>query len=243
MRSTKSGPGRCSDLLRDGLALVLEQAGGLGSEDLFYGGHNLNNFITAGGTEVPPYARGYDSCSTTAAVHRRLDHGVDRQRLFGLVDGVAARVRLGMPRREQRARVLVGHDRDVEGAEPLRLGDDLLLVHGDQRPEDRHVRGLIDHRHVVERLRRDLADDVAGHERARPHVTRDPLRDAQHQSPVDDHAQIALHAQRDLPLQLAERHEIQLRFAAGSASAPRRAVSPFPATCSTGTARCGSARA
>ena len=71
-------------------------------------------------------------------------------------------------------------------------GDDLFLVHADQRPEHRHVRGLIDHRHVVERLRRDLADDVAGDERARAHVARDPLRDAQHQPPVDDHAQIAL---------------------------------------------------
>ena len=36
-------------------------------------------------------------------------------------------------------------------------------------------------------------------------------RDAQHQPPVDDHAQSPGHAQRHLPLQLAERHEIQPR--------------------------------
>ena len=45
----------------------------------------------------------------------------------------------GMPRREQRAAVLVGDDRDRIGAEPLRFGGDLFLVHADERPQHRHA--------------------------------------------------------------------------------------------------------
>ena len=53
------------------------------------------------------------------------------------------------------------------GAEPLRLERDLFLVEPDQRPQHRQRRDAADRRQVVDRLRRDLADDVAGDERLR----------------------------------------------------------------------------
>ena len=84
-----------------------------------------------------------------------------------------------MPRREQRAAILIRNDRDRIRAEALRLGGDLLLVHADERPQHRHRRDLVDRRQVLERLRRDLADDLAGHERAGAmRVRRSPRRSA-----------------------------------------------------------------
>ncbi len=106
-------------LFRNRLALVLQQAGGVGSEDLFDGGHNLIT-LSPRRTEVT-LTRGYDSCSTTA-LSTAASIMVSTGSVFSASSiGVAPGVGLRMPRREQRARVLVGHDRDVEGAEPLRL--------------------------------------------------------------------------------------------------------------------------
>ena len=117
----------------------------------------------------------------------------------------------GVAGREQRAAVLVGNDRDVEGAQPLGLRDDLLLVHADERAEHLHVRGIANHRHVVERLRRHLANHLARHQRLGAHVARNALGNPQHQPPVDHHPQVAGHAEGDLPLQLAEGHQVQPR--------------------------------
>src|SRR6185503_382564 len=115
MRSTKSGPGRCRDVF--GILHWCCRRPAASDPRISSTVGMTFNFITAGGTEVPPLRPGVRQLLHDGTVYRLLDHRVDRQRLFGLVDGVAARVRLGMPRREQRARILVGHDRDVEGAE------------------------------------------------------------------------------------------------------------------------------
>ena len=56
------------------------------------------------------------------------------------------------------------------------LGRDLVLVHADQRPEDGSVATAADDRQVLERLRRDLTDDVAGHQRLRAARARDRAR-------------------------------------------------------------------
>ena len=56
------------------------------------------------------------------------------------------RARRGMPRREQRAAVLVRNDRDWIRADPLRLGGNLVLVHADERPQHRQRRRLGDDR-------------------------------------------------------------------------------------------------
>ena len=61
-------------------------------------------------------------------------------------------VRFGMAWREQRAGILIGQDRDLEGPEPLRLRNDLLFVETHQRTQDGHMGGAIDHSHIVERL-------------------------------------------------------------------------------------------
>ena len=106
-------------------------------------------------------------CSTTARSTAPVDNFVDRQVRLGAFHLVALRLRRRMPRREQRAAVLIRDDRDGIGAEPLRLGGDLVLVHADERPQHRQRHDAADRRHVLERLRRHLADDVAGDERLR----------------------------------------------------------------------------
>ena len=148
-----------------------------------------------------------------------------------------------MARREQRAAVLIGNDRDRIGAEPLRLGDDLFLVHADQRPEDRQRRHRSDRRQVLERLRRDLADDLAGHQRARARVARDAARRSA-ASAADRRRRAVGPARRaDLLLNLAERHEIAAASAAASASAAPPARAPSPATRATESDSCESGRA
>jgi len=116
-----------------------------------------------------------------------------------------------MLRREERAAVLIRDDRDRERADALRFGADLVLVHADERPQDLQRRRLRDRRHVLERLRRHLADHLAGDERARMRLAREALGDAQHQPPVDHHAQRGRHREDDLLLQLAERDEHEPR--------------------------------
>ena len=97
--------------------------------------------------------------SSTTALSTACAHKiVDRQRPLGGVDVVAPRPGRGMLRREELAAVLILDDRDGIGAEPLRLGRDLVLVHADQRPEDRQRRHRSDRRQVLERLRRHLPD-------------------------------------------------------------------------------------
>src|SRR2546423_1733578 len=66
-------------------------------------------------------------------------------------------------------------------------------------------------RHVLERRRRDLADALAGDERLRVPLAREPLRDAQHQASIDHDAQVRRHREHDLLLQIAERHERETR--------------------------------
>src|SRR4030095_699296 len=122
MRSTKSGPGRCSVSLGMVLHWCCSSPAASAPRISSTVGITLY-FITAGGTEVPPLRSGEGQLFHDGGVHRRPDHRVDRQRLFGFVDGVAARMRLGMPRRKQRARILIGNNRDVEGAQAFGLGD------------------------------------------------------------------------------------------------------------------------
>src|SRR5262245_6810549 len=81
--------------------------------------------------------------------YRLLDERTDRQRLLDFVDMMMASVCLRMPRCEERATVFVWQRRDVERADALRLLDDLVLVHADQRPEHRQLGDPIDHGHVV----------------------------------------------------------------------------------------------
>ena len=70
----------------------------------------------------------------------------------------------------------------------------------------------VDRRQVLERLRRDLADDFAGDQRLRAFVPGDPLGDPHHQPAVDRRpAAAARTREHDLLLDLAERHQEQPR--------------------------------
>ena len=74
-------------------------------------------------------------------------------------------------------------------------------------------------RQVLERLRRHLSDDVAGHERLRAPRARDALGDAQHEPAVDDDPHRAGHREHDLLLDVAERARDTAATAAATSSA------------------------
>ena len=114
------------------------------------------------------------------------------------------------PGHEELAAVLVGQRADLEGADAPRLLRDLLLVHADQRPQDRPARGLVDDGHVVEGLRGDLAQALAGDQRlARALRAGQRLRDAHHEAPVEHDAQRRRAGGHDRLLHLAEGDEQQ----------------------------------
>ena len=92
-----------------------------------------------------------------------------------------------MARREQRAAVLVGNDRDRIRPEPLRLRGDLFLVHPDQRPQHRQRRD-----HFVDAIAMfSIVCDATWPTTSpvtsacAPMPPREPLGDAHHQAAVD----------------------------------------------------------
>jgi len=114
-----------------------------------------------------------------------------------------------VPRREQRAAVLVGDDRDGIGAQALGCGRNLVLVHADERAEHRQRHRCPGDRHVLEGLRRHLPDRVAGHQSVRAHSRGNSGGDPKHEAAIDDHAQGTRDGQSHLPLDLADGHELQ----------------------------------
>src|SRR5215204_2920996 len=113
-----------------------------------------------------------------------LDDLVDRQPLFRAFHFEALRFRRRVLGREQGAAVLVGDDRDRIRAETFRLSRDLLLVQTDQGPQDGNADDAADRRHVLDRLRGDLPDDFAGHQRMRAVQRRNALGDPHHQPAI-----------------------------------------------------------
>src|SRR5439155_192921 len=91
---------------------------------------------------------------------------------------------------------------------PTRLGDVLRAALG-RLPE---AERLADHGQVGERLRRHLPEAVARDQRLGARPARQRLRDAEHHAPVEDHAEGAPHGGHDLPLHLAERHQVEVGF-------------------------------
>src|SRR5260221_8704401 len=134
----------------------------------------------------------------------RLRHDLlDGQIRFGPFDLVGLRLGRRMLRREERAAVLVGNNRDWIGAEPLGLRRDFLLVHADQRPQDGHPHDAADRPHVLESLRPHLADDVTGHQPPPALPPRDALGDPHHQAPVHDDAKRRRDGEHDALLCIA----------------------------------------
>jgi hypothetical protein len=143
--------------------------------------------------------------------HRGFYQFVDRQRALPRFRLVEARARRRIARREQRATVLIGNDRDGITAEDLRLRHDFVLVHTDERTEERYGRDLSHHGQVLERLRRHLPHHVAGHQCLRVTHLCNALRDAQHQTPVHHDPHRRRHRQHHLLLDVAERHQVEPR--------------------------------
>ena len=148
------------------------------------------------------------------------------------------------PRREQRAAVLVGDDRRLVRAEPLRLARDLFLVEADERPQDRQRRD-------TRRPRRDSRSSATQPARptspvtsaCAPALARQALGDAHHQPAIDRRREAAAARRRRpaagcAPNGTRNRRDLQL--------VPRqhraRARAPCPATCATGSDSCESAR-
>ena len=144
-----------------------------------------------------------------------LDHLVRVKGGPGVEDGPHARVRLGTARHEERAAVRRGLARDVVRADPLGAGDDLLLVGADERTQDRHRHGLVDRSDVVERLRGDLAERLAGDDGLGALDLGDALGDAQHDATVREDPQALRHGKGDLALAVAEGDDVEPAHRAG----------------------------
>src|ERR1051325_6281071 len=129
-----------------------------------------------------------------------------------MLDVDEARFRRRMFRHEKLAAVLVRHRGNLERADAPRLIDNLLLVHADERPENRQRSGLLDHGHILERLRSHLREALAGRESQRVFLPRDRLRDAQHHPAVEHDPQRSQNGGDDRSLDLAERHEVEPRL-------------------------------
>src|SRR6476661_5357494 len=82
---------------------------------------------------IPSVYIGKSKAFHDRCLDRLLDNLVDRQPRFGPLDLVALGFGRRVARREQRAAVLVGNDRDRIGPEALGLGRDFLLVHAHER--------------------------------------------------------------------------------------------------------------
>ena len=96
-----------------------------------------------------------------------------------------------------------------------RLADDLDLVGADQGAKHRALDHRVGASDVVERLGRNLAEALARDEGARLLATRDLLGDPEHQTPVEDDAQLGRSRKRDLALAVAERDSVDARDATG----------------------------
>src|SRR5262249_41072852 len=117
------------------------------------------------------------------------------------------RARFGEPAGEQLAAVLGRQVGELERPELLGLADDLGLVPGEQRSQERKRSGALDDAEVLKRLARDLTERVAGDERLCPLPTRELCGDADHQPPLREHLQTACAGRRELTLRLAERDD------------------------------------
>src|SRR5262245_12411003 len=149
-------------------------------------------------------------------LHDRNGHGpfddlVDWQGLLGTQHVTATCLSGRMAGREERAAILIGDDGYRIRAEHLGLGGDFFLVHANQRTQYGLGCHLVDRRHVLERLRRDLTNDLARDEHARPCAAAERLGDPHHETPVDDDAQRRRDCKHDTLLDLAERDEEQAR--------------------------------
>ena len=139
-------------------------------------------------------------------------HFVDRQRFFSTDDLIGADARRRMLRREQLTAVLIRNVRDRQGADSRGFRRNLILVHSHQRPQHFHCRRLSNRREILERLRRHLADDFAGHERARAPLTGKAFRDPKHQTAIEDDTELGWDGEEDLLLKLPEGNEHETRL-------------------------------
>ena len=99
-------------------------------------------------------------------------------------------------------------------AETLGFRRNLILVHSDQRPQHFHRRRPRNRREILERLRRHLADNFAGHKRVRAPLTGKAFRDPKHQTTIEDDTALGWNGEEDLLLKLPEgnKHEARLEL-------------------------------
>jgi hypothetical protein len=118
---------------------------------------------------------------------QRVDQLLDVRRPLDLTQVVGLPARDRELRGEELAAVLVGQDGDLVGAELPRDLHDLLLVAVDQGAQERQLGRLLDHREVGERLRGDLPQGVAGHQRLGALAPAERRGHLHHQAPLRQH--------------------------------------------------------
>src|SRR5215813_2526881 len=94
---------------------------------LRFAGQPVEPFLLAFRERKTPHFRGAD---------RIVNHSIDFEACLGGFDLIELRAGLGMFGNKERAAVLVGEDRSLEGSDRARLLDDLVLVHSYQRSEN-----------------------------------------------------------------------------------------------------------
>ena len=134
-----------------------------------------------------------------------IETGFERAQLLG------RGARLGPRAGEEGAAVLGGERRHGEGPDLLGLLDDLGLVPGDQRPQQRQVGRLLDDAQVVERLRGDLAERVPRDQHLGSFSPPEHRGHLHHQTALREHLQPIRAGRRDATLDDAEGHEKEPR--------------------------------
>src|SRR5918996_456251 len=112
---------------------------------------------------------------------------------------------------EELTAVLIWNRRNIKRPHASCLVDDFLLVHSDQRAQDRYRRSRFDNGEVFERLRRDLAEAFSGNQSLGFFPSSNSLGDSHHHAPIENHSKRAIDRSDDLPLNFAEGYQIKPR--------------------------------
>src|SRR5579884_4240967 len=137
------------------------------------------------------------------------DQAVDVELCLSLMNGLQARADGGVRRDEKAAAILIGLDRNWIGPDLLGDGDDLIFVEADERTEDRQLGDLLDHRNILQGLRGNLPDALAGQQCLGPLPMRQRLSNPNHESAVEDHPKRRRGADDDVALNLSEGNGIK----------------------------------
>lgn len=137
-----------------------------------------------------------------------LNHLLDGQRMFGLLDGVESAARIRMRWDKQRTTILVRFDGRLKRSDVLSFIGDFDFIHTDQWAENRQMSHLAHDLEVLRGLGGDLSEAVTGDQAPAAFFFGQLFRNAHHHAPVQDDANRRGRAHDDLALNLSKRNEV-----------------------------------